>query len=149
MVWTELIGLIGYSVVLSLILAIWEIQIEGANGWAEKLPCWRQTKGFIPEKIIGAPLTGYHITLLAFLLAIAHFPFVFIRWSIKAELQMLSVVLLISVIEDFLWFVLNPNFPFEKFRKKEVWWQTHWTGPLPTYYYLYSALAGIFLYISV
>lgn len=148
-IWEQLFGVIGYSVILSILLAIWEIQIEGTKGWAEKLPCWKKTTGFIPEKIIGAPLTGYHLALVGFLFAMVHFPFVFVQWNIKTELQVLSVVLLILVIEDFLWFVLNPNFSFQRFRKKQIQWRVHWIGPLPTYYYIFSALAALFLYLSM
>jgi len=141
--------LILYTLILSLALAILEIQIEGPNGWAEKLPCWKKKKGIIPEKLIGAPLTSYHLALMGFLIIIAHFPFVFIDWNISVELQIIAVLLLISVIEDFFWFVLNPKFPYKKFREKEIWWHTHWIGPFPAYYWINAFAAIIMLYLSL
>ena len=42
-----MIAFLVYILALAVILALWEIQIEGKNGWAEKLPCWRIEKGWI------------------------------------------------------------------------------------------------------
>ncbi|MFW6105295.1 MAG: hypothetical protein ACOC7P_01795 [Chloroflexota bacterium] len=42
-----IIGLLAFMVFLAFLLAFWEIQIEGKDGWAAKLPAWRIEKGWL------------------------------------------------------------------------------------------------------
>ena len=48
-------------VFLAFILAFWEIQIEGKDGWAAKAPCWRIEKGWLVKLTGGRPITGRRV----------------------------------------------------------------------------------------
>lgn len=88
---------------LAALLAYLEIQIEGKHGWATQLPTWRYNAcGFI--------LTGYHLSLWAFILIILHLPFVFVPWKASLECFLLSFFILMLLVEDALWFFLNRGF---------------------------------------
>jgi hypothetical protein len=130
-----------YIYLIGFFLAILEIQIEGEHGWAAKLPTWRAKPGSwldrVYKKIMtNKDLTGYHTVLMIFLFLFFHLPFVwFWQWSIWSELEILSFLVLLSVVWDFLWFVLNPAFSLHTFGPKKVWWHKKWWGKFPTDYY--------------
>ena len=63
-----IIGLLAFMVFLAFILAFWEIQIEGKDGWAAKAPCWRIEKGWLVKLTGGRPITGYHFFITLFYL---------------------------------------------------------------------------------
>lgn len=128
-----------YLFVLALVLALLEIQIEGPHGWAEKLPCWRPDPDSFLEKafskLIGKPLTGYHISVFTLVFITLHFPFFTgTKWSISEELWTISILLLYSVFWDFLWFVWNPYYGLKKFSSSAIWWHKNWLGPVPVDY---------------
>jgi hypothetical protein len=54
------IGLLAFMVFLAPLLAFWEIQIAGKDGWAAKLPSWRIEKGWLVKLAGGHPITGYY-----------------------------------------------------------------------------------------
>lgn len=56
-----LIGFIAFMAFMALILAWWEIQIEGKDGWAAKSPGWKIDKGWLMRLTGGLPVTGYHV----------------------------------------------------------------------------------------
>jgi hypothetical protein len=49
-----------FTLVLAIITALWEIQVEGKEGWAKQLPTFR-INVFFRKLLGGKPLTGYHI----------------------------------------------------------------------------------------
>ena len=107
-----------YLFTIAIVLALLEIQIEGQYPWAEKLPTWRKK-----IKGINKDITGYHIFLAIFVLLLFHLPYIFGRnFTISNELKLLSVIVLISVNEDFLWYILNPNpkFGIRNFKRNYV-----------------------------
>ena len=129
-----------FVILTSLLFALTEIQIEGKNGWASNLPTWRIT----PKKSSkflsmfthpNRPFTGYHFYLFSFLFVLIHALFLAVSWTIAAELDVLIFFLLIVSLEDFLWFVLNPNFGIKKFKFQYIPWHPQWWGPFPTSYY--------------
>jgi hypothetical protein len=92
-----------FVILLSIILGYLEIQIEGKYGWAKNLPTWSYNmKGFV--------WTGYHISLWLFLILIVHIPFIFCKWTRVKECFVLSFLVLILLMEDAFWFLLNKNF---------------------------------------
>jgi len=125
-----------YVFVLALIFALWEIQIEGKNGWAANLPTWRKTKGVINRMTGGRPLTGYHFLMNIFLTSVFHLIFLFESWDFEKELLILILLMIFFLVEDFLWFVLNPAYGLKNFKKGRIWWHPQWIGPLPKSYYL-------------
>jgi hypothetical protein len=145
----EMIVAIAYTVVAAMVFALWEIQIEGKNGWAKNLPCWKIQKNWVVKLMGGRPLTGYHLYMIVFLILIIHFPFFFTEWEVKKELFLFSFFFGFLLLEDFFWFVLNPHYGLRRFKKTQIEWHKNWWGPVPDFYWWYSAIAAISLYIAI
>lgn len=138
-----------FTIFISLIIALWEIQIEGEYGWAENLPTWRiknkWTKFFWDDK----DFTGYHFYLNLLIIAMIHTPFVVgLPWSFAKEFLFLSMLCFGTVFEDFFWFILNPAYGLNKFNKAHIIWHKHWLGFIPSMYVKYMIAATIFLWLS-
>lgn len=98
-------------------IALLEVQIEGKNGWASALPCWRARPDAwynkLYGKIIGGglPLTGYHAFLFSLVFLFLHLPFfVSTHWTVAEELKVWSAYFLLCITWDFLYFVWSPYF---------------------------------------
>jgi hypothetical protein len=125
-----------YMFIISTLLAIIEINIEGPNGWAANIPTWRPR----PEKwyakffknIVKKELIGYHLSLFTFLITFFHIGFFFgLEWSIARELDVICMFLIYAITWDYLWFVLNPHFSIKTFGKKNEFWHKKWFLKLP------------------
>jgi hypothetical protein len=103
-----------FIIFISVILALFEIQIEGKNGWAKNLPTWKIPNPFY--KVINWKyLTDYHFYLWTFLLLVFQLPFFFgMKFNPKNEIILLETLFLTFILEDFLWFILNPKWGFKK-----------------------------------
>ena len=143
-----LAGFLVFMVFLSVILAIWEIQIEGKEGWAAKLPAWRIEKRWIIKLTGGRPVTGYHVFMTLFLIATVHLPLFFVAWSWRLESLLLGFYVGMVLLEDFLWFVLNPHYGIKNFRKGKIWWHTSWWGPVPALYWFLLVICIVLLYLG-
>jgi hypothetical protein len=129
-----------YFFVIAFVLAQLEIQIEGAHGWAARLPTWRwETPGVL--RWAGKPITGYHVFLLTFILLFMHLPLMHVGFSLEREAELLSMFFLLAVFWDFLWFVCNPHFGLARFRPEQVWWFKKWFLGLPASYFSGLALS--------
>ena len=129
-----ILSLLFFVIAISAVVAELEIQIEGKNGWAGDLPTWRINNKVTSFILGGAyhPLTGYHFFLSIFVMLFFHFPFfVGLPWSGSLELKILSSFFLFWMIEDFLWFVLNPHFGIHKFREIHIPWHKNWIWIVP------------------
>lgn len=139
----------GYLLLVSALFALLEIQIEGPNGWARKLPTWRLETP-LTRKLLGArAITGYHVYIHAFVLCFAQAPFALqlVPFSWAAELRILAFLVLFWVLEDFLWFAFNPAYGITAFRRERVWWHAQsWWGFLPRDYWIFTPL-GLALYL--
>jgi hypothetical protein len=133
--------LFGYALLFALV----EIEIEGPNGWAERLPTWFRVTTpvarFYGLFMRGKPLTGYHAVMFVLPLWSFHIGFFGgVPWSWAAEASTLAAYMVWVVTWDLLWFVLNPRFGWARFRKGAVWWHGRtWIGRFPIDYW--SALA--------
>lgn len=124
-----------------------EVQIEGDAGWAASLPTWRYEG--LSWLLGGRPLTGYHLYCHAFVLIAAHLPygFGFVAPSLRAEARILAFVILFWIVEDFLWFVINPAYGVRGFTKARATWHAHaWWWFMPREYWIFLP-AGIGLYV--
>lgn len=140
---------VGVICALALWFALIEIEIEGAHGWALRLPTWFRTRG-PAGRVYGAisggkPLTGYHLFMATLPLVILHLPFGYgADWSWAAEIMVVATYMAFAIGWDYLWFILNPAYGLRRFRRGEVWWyQGPWVGRLP--YEYYAAVAGSFV----
>lgn len=143
-----MIAFLIYLVAMAVLLAFWEIQIEGKDGWAEKLPCWRVKKGWIVKILGGRPLTGYHLFMDVFLVAMIHLPLFFTSWSWRLESLLIGSLICLLVVEDFFWFVFNPHYGVKNFKKGKIWWHPTWWGPVPDYYWWFLIVAGLLIYFG-
>lgn len=135
-------------IILAVILALWEIQIEGINGWAGNLPCWRIRKKWIVKILGGRPLTGYHFFMISFLTFMVHLPIFFTVWSWRLECLLLGFLIGLLLIEDFLWFVLNPHYRLKNFKRGKIWWHQRWWGPVPNFFWIGGLIAGLLFYFG-
>jgi hypothetical protein len=131
----------------ALLFAMVEIEIEGADGWAAKLPTWyRITPSYarlLAAVLSGKPATGYHLMMLPIPLLSFHLGLCFgLPWSWALEARLLAAYMVFNVVWDFLWFVLNPHFGWRRFRKGGVWWHNQrWVGRFPIDYWNGFALS--------
>lgn len=133
-----------YLILLALVHAKLEIQIEGHDGWARTLPCWRLNM-FIVKLIIGKELTGYHTYLFILFLLLFHSPLLFLPFTWQTEALILGCFNLYWILEDFLWFVLNKHYGIKAFRPKRIPWHRRWMLGIPISYWISVILAIIFL----
>lgn len=140
---------VGFLALAAWLFALLEIQIEGPHGWAQNLPTWRIQNRWT-RAICRKPLTGYHLYAQAFILLMLHSPFGLnlVAWNLPDELRILSFVALFWVLEDFLWFVCNPNYRLKGFRPQHIeWHRDAWWWIAPRDYWIGTPI-GIALYLA-
>jgi hypothetical protein len=134
----------------STLFALLEVQIEDGSGWAANLPTWRYERAWT-RRVLGArAITGYHLYFQLFIALMAHLPYLLgaAPFSWPLELRILSFLVLFWVLEDFLWFVLNPAFGLRRFRRELIWWHApNWWGIMPRDYWLFLPV-GLALYLA-
>lgn len=143
-------ALLASTLVLAFIFAKVEIQIEGSDGWAANLPTWRIEKHWLLDVFFGGrPLTGYHAWVLPFILLVFHLPCVVLwAWSWPIEARIAASFMVFWIVEDLLWFLLNPAWGWRRFNRAEVRWHKHWLMGLPTDYWTFALAAGILLWLG-
>ncbi len=138
-----------FVIITSLMFSFLEIQSEGQNGWAEKFPTWRFHNKWTNLIMANRPLTGYHFYFFLFMISIAHLPYGLglLPPSAMAETRILSFILFFFVLEDFLWFIMNPAYGITHFRPEFIWWHSNdWLWFMPRLYWIYTPIA-IILYV--
>ena len=140
-------------IILSYILGIfvsigfWEAYMEGKGGWAANQVGWKIDLGV---GFLRKPLDAYHfwcwVVMIPMFLML---PFIMFGWNAHLFWLVIIGALLGIVIEDFLWFVINPIFPFRDFKPEKVWWH-YWIGfgkyKIPEFYVIFPLLA-LFIWI--
>ena len=108
--WRHPLQLLCGIAVIGFFFGMTEIQIEGANGWACALPTWRiESHPLLDIFWGGRPMTGYHAWVFSFMLLLFHFPLLLVwRFSWRLEARCTGSLMLFWIIEDFVWFVMNP-----------------------------------------
>ena len=143
-------GLLAAIGLLATVFAKVEIQIEGAAGWAANLPTWRVDHHWILDLVWGGrPLTGYHVWVFLFMALVFHLVF-FIhgRPGVRLELRVLGSLSVFWILEDFLWFMLNPAYGLSRFNPQCIPWHRHWALGVPTDYVVYLAVGVPMLWFS-
>ncbi|MCX7206784.1 MAG: hypothetical protein NT086_12530 [Proteobacteria bacterium] len=135
---------------LGLFFAQVEIQIEGAAGWAAALPTWRIEKHWLLDIFWGGrPMTGYHAWVFPFVALFFHYPFFFMQqWSIRLELRALASIMFFWIVEDYLWFILNPAYGINHFSPEYIPWHKNWFWFAPVDYWIFLFGAGLLFYFS-
>ena len=70
------------------------------------------------------------------------------RPSIRLELRVLGSLAFFWILEDFLWFVLNPAYGLLKFNPGNIPWHHHWLLGVPTDYVVFLTISSIFIWLS-
>jgi hypothetical protein len=99
----------------------------------------------------GKPLTGYHLYMFSTLLLLVHVPVVsgLARPTLTNESRIVSFFILFTIVEDFLWFVLNPAFGLRRFKRENIWWHRgHWWAIAPKEYFLFGPVALLLYWAS-
>lgn len=131
-----------YIICIFIAIAFWEAYIEGSGGWAANQVGWKLNfkVGFMKRPIDAYHFWSWGIMIPMFLLL----PFVIFGWYWHYFWLIVIGWLLGTVIEDFVWFVVNPAFPLRNFKPGKVWWH-YWIGfgkyKLPEIYILYPIFA--------
>ena len=145
---------------LFLVLGVWllafffanvEVQIEGAAGWAAGLPVtFRVEKHWLLDVFWGGrPMTGYHAWIFAFMALVFHLPLLLLwTWSWKLEARVLGCVMIFWILEDAMWFPLNPAYGWQRLLAKQVPWHRSWFLGLPTDYWTFSLTGAALLWWS-
>jgi hypothetical protein len=132
---------------LGFLFAQAEIQIEGGKGWAAGLPTWRiENHPWVSIFWGGKPITGYHVWIFAFMATMFHLPFVmFWTFSLRLECRVIGSVMVFWIIEDFLWFALNPAFGPARFKPDFIPWHKVWVLGIPADYWVFAAAGGLLI----
>jgi hypothetical protein len=117
-----------------------EVEIEGEAGWAANLPTWRiEDHPLLDIFWGGRALTGYHLWMFSFIGALFHFPLFFMgQWSPQLEARVMASIMVFWIVEDYLWFVINPAFGWRRFRKEYVAWHKRWAFGAPIDYWIFG-----------
>lgn len=146
--WLAALALAAFVCVLGFFFAKVEIQIEGAQGWAAALPTWRIEKHPLLDIFWGGrAMTGYHFWVFTFMFLLFHLVF-FLQggFSIWLECRVLGSLAIFWIVEDFLWFVLNPHYGIGKFNRAGAPWHKRWLLGVPVDY-LFFSIVGVALVI--
>ena len=136
------VAMVGAVLVLAYMFARVEIEIEGEAGWAANLPTWRIEQHPLLIFLGGRALTGYHLWMFSFIALVFHFPLFFMgQWSWRLEATVAACVMLFWIVEDYLWFVINPAFGWRRFKKAHVSWHKHWALGAPVDYWVFGAIS--------
>lgn len=146
----DLLLTLGAVLVLAYFFACAEIHIEGGDGWAANLPTWRIEKHWLLDIFWGGrAMTGYHAWVFPFIAIFFHFPMAFMgQWSWQLEARALACIMIFWIVEDFLWFVINPAFGWKRFHRDHVSWHKKWILGAPIEYWIFSVLGGLLLWYS-
>lgn len=151
--WSRLgavVGTVGCVALLAFMFAHVEIEIEGATGWAGNLPTWRIENHWLLDLFWGGrAMTGYHAWVFPFIFLFFHFPMVASgRYCWRAQSHALGCIMLFWIVEDFLWFVLNPAYGVARFSPVHVSWHKHWLWHAPVEYWLFMPVACALLWLA-
>lgn len=148
--WLHGTVLLCWTALLAFFFAKLEIQIEGKAGWAANLPTWRIDKHPLLDVFWGGrALTGYHVWAFSFIILVFHLPlFMFGIFSLRHIARIFGCIMLFWVLEDFLWFVMNPAYGIKKFRSKHIEWHKRWFIGLPVDYWAFTAVSALFMWYS-
>ena len=101
-----------FIAVFAILYSALEIEIEGEDGgWAKNLPT-------VPSHL--GELTVYHVIMnIIIILVVVYSTMMISKMNIWITAYF---VIAWFLIEDFIWFVLNPFFTLKKYTKKDIWW---------------------------
>ena len=120
-----------FVVIYAVLYSALEIEIEGPAGWAKNLPT-------VP--MLGTKFTGYHLLMNITVIGSVAYAV----WPRRGFWHAVFYVAAWFLIEDFMWFVYNPNFGISKYNRKHVTWHGDvWPLGIPLHNYVgVAVMAG-------
>lgn len=116
-----------FKFLIAFALAGLEVEVEGRRGWAAGMPTCRLENRWavlaLKPFFGGRPVTLYHCYMFSLVTLMWHIGYVQgvpMTWA--NEWRCLSTLFLLCATWDFLWFVLNPAYGLENFRREKVAW---------------------------
>ena len=146
--WRHFFLFYGSVLLLAPFIALLEIASEGPFGWAEN--AWNF--GYTVDKSQERPFTYYHLSMnLVYFVALNLAFWRREEWEgwlkvLMIEFKVLSWTFMMWVVEDFLWFMMNPNYGLSKFGPEHIWWHKTWFLGVPYHYWILAPLS-LLLYI--
>jgi hypothetical protein len=128
-------------------MSFWESSVEGKYPWHKRKLGWKLKLGkyYITHR--------YHFNVLLMIALLLALPFVISGWNIKLFGIILSAISSGLIIEDFLWFIVNPAIKFKQSFNPKFADYYPWTilgnFKIPTFYILgiiISLLSWFFLW---
>lgn len=146
----QLLLSLGAVALLAYFFAHVEIHIEGDAGWAANLPTWRIEQHWLLDIFWGGrAMTGYHAWVFSFIALFFHFPLCFLaQWSWPLEARVLASIMLFWVMEDFLWFIINPAFGWRRFDPVAAHWHKRWACGAPVDYWCFLACSALLFWYA-
>jgi hypothetical protein len=147
---SHLLLFFGSVLLFAPVIALFEIAIEGPWGWAEGAYNFGNEVNRGEER----PFTWYHQFLNLLYLMILHFFFwKGEKWDgfLKAAgitLKCFSWMFGCWVVEDFLWFAMNPFYGLSRFSPEYIWWHKTWFLGVPYHYWILAPLSILFYLLS-
>jgi hypothetical protein len=84
-----------------------------------------------------------------FIALVFHLTFILhTRFTNRLELRVLGSLAVFWILEDFLWFVLNPAYGLAKFNRLSIPWHPHWLLGVPVDYVVYLIAGSLMIWIS-
>lgn len=94
-------------------------------------------------------MTGYHAWVFSFMFIVFHLGvFIYAKWSMRIEARIMASLMLFWIIEDFLWFILNPAFGLSNLTPEKVLWHKKWFFNIPVDYWTFTIVSVILLWLS-
>lgn len=137
---TYSLGFATYTYLSGALYALMEIEIEGSNGWCKKLPTFTIKSG--PFK----SFTFYHIIMTAIVFLTNIYPLYLLQnndeiFSYDFLLVNIYNLTLWFGVEDFLWFVLNPYYTLNRYKRDQIPWHSWEPWPLGIASHNYFSIA--------
>lgn len=137
------------------VIALFEIAIEGKEGWAKGLYNFGIYADGKWGMLIGGgkPWTPYHGLLNLIYLMSLHFYFwKGKRWTTIGKAARITSkcfawMIACWCVEDFLWFTFNPYYGISNLTSQHVWWH-NWIGPIPDMYILLPPVSLLFYWLA-
>ena len=126
--------------------ALTMVNAEGLVGWGGVSPAWkldtRRWYSFLfwpfaqGRPVNFLPVSAIMTFTVSFLLPVIwninkNIPFTLINFG-----ELVSYFIIFAILEDFIWFLINPYYGLRKFNKQIVTWHPRWLGFLPTDYWI-------------
>jgi len=109
-----------YIQLIFLSIGFWEAYLEGKGGWAANQCGWRIK--FWPRSLDAYHFWCWVIMIPMFLIL----PFIIFGFVWHYFWLVIASALIGTVLEDFTWFVVNPEFPLRDFNSEKVKWHKWW-----------------------